>query len=339
MVWRLVWGAIRLLVALAIIVVIAGAWLFWRAMPVYSGAERLPGLSAEVRVWRDGYGVPHIFAASMDDAARALGYLHASERLFQMELQRRVGQGRLAEVFGPDRLGVDKFIRTLGFYREAESSFAALAPWAQKRLQAYADGVNAFLDTHKNALPPEFLIVGDTPEPWKPADSLVWGKLMALQLSANYRLEALRAHLIAKARRRSRRVAVSGREAGRSDHHRCRRSMPTHVARRRHRGRDRRTDRDRPRRLERMGRLRVPHQSPASRSSPTIRTSGSRRRFSGIWRGLSRRDCRSRARRRPERRSSCSARTTGSPGASPPPIPTRRTCSSRRSIRPTPRNT
>ncbi len=198
MVWRLVWGAIRLLVALAIIVVIAGAWLFWRAMPVYSGAERLPGLSAEVRVWRDGYGVPHIFAASMDDAARALGYLHASERLFQMELNRRVGQGRLAEVFGPDRLGVDRFVRTLGFYREAESSFSALAPWAQKRLQAYADGVNAFLDTHKNALPPEFLIVGDTPEPWKPADSLVWGKLMALQLSANYQIEALRAHLIAK---------------------------------------------------------------------------------------------------------------------------------------------
>jgi penicillin G amidase len=195
---RLVWGAIRLVVVLAAVAALAGAYLFWRAMPVYSGAERLPGLSAEVRVWRDDYGVPHIFAASMDDAARALGYLHASERLFQMELNRRVGQGRLAEVFGPDRLGVDRFVRTLGFYREAESSFSALAPWAQKRLQAYADGVNAFLDTHKNALPPEFLIVGDTPEPWKPADSLVWGKLMALQLSANYQIEALRAHLLAK---------------------------------------------------------------------------------------------------------------------------------------------
>jgi penicillin amidase len=198
MVWRLVWGAIRLVVALAVVAVIAGAYLFWRAMPAYSGSEKLPGLSAEVHVWRDGYGVPHIFAASMDDAARALGYLHASERLFQMELSRRVGQGRLAEVFGADRLGVDKFIRTLGLYREAESSFAALPPWAQKRLEAYSDGVNAFLDTHKNALPPEFLIVGDVPEPWKPADSLVWGKLMALQLSANYEFEALRAHLLEK---------------------------------------------------------------------------------------------------------------------------------------------
>ena len=195
MVWRLVWGAIRLVFALVVVAAVAGFYLFWRAMPAYSGSERLPGLSAEVRVWRDGYGVPHIFAASLDDAARALGYLHASERLFQMELQRRVGQGRLAEVFGADRLGVDKFIRTLGLYREAESSFSALSPWAQRRLQAYADGVNVFLESHRNALPPEFLIVGDAPEPWKPANSLVWGKLMALQLSNNYAFESLRARL------------------------------------------------------------------------------------------------------------------------------------------------
>ena len=72
-------------------------------------------------------------------------------------------------------------MRTLGFYREAEASFAALSPLAQKRLQAYADGVNAFLDSHRSALPPEFLITGDRPEPWKPADSLVFGKLLSLR--------------------------------------------------------------------------------------------------------------------------------------------------------------
>ncbi len=193
--WRLIKGVLRLVIALVAVGTLAGAYLFYRAMPTYSGTAKLPGLSAEVRVWRDSYGVPHIFAASMDDAARALGYLHASERLFQMEQQRRVGQGRLAEIFGAERLGVDKFIRTLGFYREAESSFGALSPWAQKRLEAYAGGVNAFLDSHKDALPPEFLIAGDRPEPWKPADSLVWGKLISLELSHNYELEALRAHL------------------------------------------------------------------------------------------------------------------------------------------------
>jgi penicillin G amidase len=195
MMWRWLWRLLRLVVGLVVVAALAGVWLFWRAMPASSGVEKLPGLSAEVRVWRDSYGVPHIFAASMDDAARAQGYVHASERLFQMEVQRRVGQGRLAEIFGPERLGVDKFIRTLGFYREAQSSFEVLSPEAQKRLRAYADGVNAFLDSHRNALPPEFLLVGDRPEPWQPADSMVWGKLMGLELSNNRQLEALRAHL------------------------------------------------------------------------------------------------------------------------------------------------
>src|SRR5208337_678713 len=196
MVWRLVWGAIRLVVALAVVAAIAGAYLFWRAMPAYSGSEKLPGLSAEVHVWRDGYGVPHIFASSMNDAARALGYLHASERMFQMDILRRVGQGRMAEIRGADLLPVDKFIRTLGFYREAETSLSALSPWAQRRLEAYADGVNAFLASH--ALPPEFLLAGDRPEPWRPADSLVIAKLEAYQLSQSFKLKLQRALLLQK---------------------------------------------------------------------------------------------------------------------------------------------
>jgi penicillin amidase len=175
---------------------LASVYLFYRAMPAYSGTERLAGLSTEARVWRDAYGVPHIFANSMDDAARALGYAHASERMFQMDILRRVGQGRMAEIRGPDLLPVDKFIRTLGFYREAETSFSALSPWAQKRLEAYAQGVNVFLASH--ALPPEFLLAGDTAEPWKPADSLVIGKIEAYQLSQNFKLKLLRARLIAK---------------------------------------------------------------------------------------------------------------------------------------------
>ena len=188
--------AIAKFVAVMVVAAAAGGfYLFYRAMPAYSGAAALPGLSAETRVWRDAYGVPHIFAASMDDAARALGYIHASERLYQMEMQRRAGQGRLAEIAGADYVGADRLVRALGFYRLAESSFAALSPWAQARLKAYADGVNAFLASHENALPPEFLILGDAPEPWTPADTLVWGKLASLQLSGNYKLEALRAHL------------------------------------------------------------------------------------------------------------------------------------------------
>ena len=195
---RLLKAALKFLVVLIVVAIGAAAYLFYRAMPAYSGSVALSGLSAETRVWRDGYGTPHIFAANLDDAARALGYLHASERLYQMEINRRVGRGRVAEIAGPDLVNVDRFIRTLGLYPLAQSSFAALSPWAQQRLQAYADGVNAFLDSHRDALPPEFLILGDKPEPWTPADSLVWGKLMSLQLSSNYALESLRARLAQK---------------------------------------------------------------------------------------------------------------------------------------------
>jgi penicillin G amidase len=194
--WRLIKWTASVGFALVFVATLATVYLFYRAMPLYSGTERLPGLSSEARVWRDAYGVPHIFASSMDDAARALGFLQASERMFQMEVMRRVGQGRMAEIRGADLLPVDRFIRTVGFYREAETSFSALSPWAQKRLEAYAEGVNAFLAGHP--LPPEFFLAGDSPEPWKPADSLVIGKLEAYQLSQNFKLKLLRARLVAK---------------------------------------------------------------------------------------------------------------------------------------------
>ena len=196
MAWRLVNWAASLAIALIVLMTLAGGYLFYRAMPAYSGAEKLPGLSAEVRVMRDAHGVPHVFAGSMDDAARALGYLQAGDRMFQMEILRRVGQGRMAEIRGADLLDVDKFIRTLGLYREAESSFSALSPWAQKRLEAYAEGVNAYLRSHP--LPPEFLLAGDRPEPWKPADTLVIAKIEAYQLSQSYKIKLLRARLSRK---------------------------------------------------------------------------------------------------------------------------------------------
>lgn len=194
--------ALPILGVLLVVLLVGGIWvanysktLFEKALPNYAGNENLPGLSSNVHIYRDSYGVPHIFAANVNDAARALGYVHASERLFQMEMQRRAGQGRLSEVIGSDMLGVDKFIRTLGLYGLAESSAASMSPEAQKFFQDYADGVNAWLDSHGDKLPPEFLLLHIKPEHWKIADSVVWGKLMALQLSHNYKLEILRAQL------------------------------------------------------------------------------------------------------------------------------------------------
>jgi penicillin amidase len=197
-VFRALKYVVLILVVIAVAVTGYGAWIFNRALPDTSGSVLLSGLTAPVSVIHDEHGVPHIFARDMNDAARTLGYLHASERLFQMEMNRRAGQGRLSEVLGSDMLGVDKFIRTLGLYQLAAESFDALSPDAQKMVQAYGDGVNTWMATHKNQLPPEFLVLGITPEPWKPADSLVWAKLMALQLSHNYKLEMLRAELMQK---------------------------------------------------------------------------------------------------------------------------------------------
>ena len=194
--------ALRFLIFAIIVALIAGLggaeWLILRAHPKYAGQVSMPGLSTAVRVYRDEHGVPHIFAANINDAARALGFIHADERLFQMEMQRRAGAGQLSEIFGGDTLDVDEYTRTMGFYRLAEKSYAALSPEAKQLFDAYAEGVNQWLATHQNKLPPEFVILGIKPEGWKPADSLVWAKLMALQLSNNYKYEILRARLAGK---------------------------------------------------------------------------------------------------------------------------------------------
>ncbi|MGE3622504.1 MAG: penicillin acylase family protein [Bdellovibrionales bacterium] len=196
---RLLIKVLAVLIVLVLLTALGyGAWVFYRSQPVYSGNVSVPGIMETVRVYRDPHGVPHIFAGGMNDAARALGYIHASERLFQMEMQRRAGAGRLSEIFGEDTLDVDRFVRTLGFYRLAQKTYDNLSPASKELMDAYAAGVNAWLAAHKDKLPPEFFILRLMPEEWKPADSLVWAKLMALQLSANYRREILRLRLAQK---------------------------------------------------------------------------------------------------------------------------------------------
>ncbi|HUA53442.1 MAG TPA: penicillin acylase family protein [Candidatus Sulfotelmatobacter sp.] len=191
-------GLIRALAGL-VIVLLAGAgggYLWLRtSLPQTTGRLALPGLHREVSVFRDADGVPHIFAADDHDAYMALGFVHAQDRLFQMDFQRRLGAGRLAEVLGAGAVGIDRTMRTLGLQRAAEASLASLSPEVRAALQAYADGVNGFLETRSGALPPEYYVLRTAPEPWRPADSLLWGRLMAITLSGNWRGEALRARL------------------------------------------------------------------------------------------------------------------------------------------------
>ncbi len=194
-------GAVWLLLVLA--AALGGGYLWLRTgLPTLEGQVALPGLSAETRVIRDADGVPHIFAATRRDALSALGYVHAQDRLFQMEMMRRLGRGRLSEAIGQPGLDGDRLMRTLGIAARAEQDFAALDDETRAELLAYAQGVNAFIAAEgadwSSAWPPEFYLLGQGPEPWTPADSLIWGKLMAMSLSGNWRDEAVRARLTAQ---------------------------------------------------------------------------------------------------------------------------------------------
>lgn len=184
-------------IVLIVVILIAAVLLWLRTTgPGSDSTLRVAGLTAPVTIERDGYGIPTIIAANAGDAMFALGFLHAEERLFQMELIRRAGAGRLSELFGPAALPTDKYMRTLGLYRAAEAEYRNLSPDTRADLDAYVAGVNAWLTQRSVALPPEYYLIRARPEPWKPADSLVWGKLMSLQLAGNFRDELLRARLL-----------------------------------------------------------------------------------------------------------------------------------------------
>src|SRR6185437_16956625 len=171
-----------LAVVLLLVVGAGSGWLWLRSsLPVSDGTLALPGLEESVRIGRDAHGIPTIRASSEHDADFALGFLHAQDRLFAMDMMRRYGAGRLSEVFGARTVSIDRTMRTFGLYRAAAAQLEGLSPAVRAALDAYSAGVNAFLATRHGALPPEYYLLGARPEPWQPADSLVWGKIMDLQ--------------------------------------------------------------------------------------------------------------------------------------------------------------
>jgi penicillin amidase len=167
-----------------------------RSLPKTSGRVRLAGIGAQAEVRRDRWGVPHIYAETDADLFFALGYVHAQDRLWQLELNRRTGHGRLAEVFGPVALSSDSFIRTLGFSRLAHQEQALLDDETRMIMEAYVRGVNAHIEQNLSRLPLEFGVLGFQPQPWCVADLLVWPKVMALSLSANWTAELFNARLV-----------------------------------------------------------------------------------------------------------------------------------------------
>ena len=166
-----------------------------RALPVIDGSLAVAGLTREVRIERDANGVPTIDAQSFEDAAFGLGFVHAQDRLWQLETHKRIGAGRLAEAFGPGALDNDKFLRALGVRRAAAAQWQHASAESRRLIEAYGAGINAFLRDHLRARPPEFLILGIQPSPWQPVDTLAWSVMMAYDLGSNWATELLRLRL------------------------------------------------------------------------------------------------------------------------------------------------
>jgi len=175
-------------IILVVLLIMVGAvlYLYFKSHSQTSGTVYLRGLKGDVVITRDKHGIPHIVAKSSDlDAFYALGYVHAQDRFWQMEFQRHVVQGRLSELFGSATIEQDKYLRTWGFYRAAQTSWQSLSPQSKAIAQSYADGVNAFLSQKRYPL--QMIILNDTHEPWTAIDSIAWEKMLAWDLQNTWK--------------------------------------------------------------------------------------------------------------------------------------------------------
>ncbi|MCZ8257274.1 MAG: penicillin acylase family protein [Polaromonas sp.] len=185
------------LLVLVLLAAAAAAIYVYRAFPALDGELKVGGLLAPVAVARDAADVTHIKAQSPRDAWFALGYVHAQERGWQLEFNRRVMHGELSEAFGPATLETDKLLRTLGIARAAERQWHNLPAEGRDAMQAYSDGINSFYANSSQALSPEFHLLGVKPggpsgKAWSPTDSLAWSLMMALDLGGNWGTEFAR---------------------------------------------------------------------------------------------------------------------------------------------------
>jgi len=168
--------------------------LLRRPLARTGGRLHLPGLQNEVEIIRDRWGVPHIYARNLQDLVFAQGFVHAQDRLWQMDFHRRLVAGRLSEVMGQPTVAADRWLRILGMRRVAEQEVALLDDEIRAHMEAYAAGVNARIA--QGRLPVEFSLLRYRPEPWVVADSLAWIKMMSWGLSVNWESEILRARLM-----------------------------------------------------------------------------------------------------------------------------------------------
>jgi penicillin amidase len=163
-----------------------------------TGTVNLKGLTSETSVYKDDFGVPHIIAENEKDLYFSLGYIHARDRLWQMDIARRVAQGRLAEIFGKDVIAYDKLFRTIGINKIAAKLSSGISEKTKNLLESYSNGVNRFISENSNKLPLEFDILNYKPEPWTPENSLMITRLMGWELNISWYTDYTFAELVNK---------------------------------------------------------------------------------------------------------------------------------------------
>lgn len=186
---------------LTILLLVVGGiawWFFLRPLPQIDGVASLPGLQNQVTVERDIWGIPHVRATSLADMAEAQGYVMAQDRLWQMDLLRRVARGQLSEIVGSAAIPLDKQFRLLRFAPAAERDVALFDDESRTVMEAYSRGVNRFMEQHRNNLPVEFKLLKYHPSPWQPSDSLAIAGYMYETLTDTWQDELDRAQVIAR---------------------------------------------------------------------------------------------------------------------------------------------
>lgn len=171
-------------------------WRIQRCTPQLDGTLTLPGLEQPVEIRRDKHGIPHIYAQSQADLLRAQGFIHAQDRLWQMEQNRRIARGTLAEIFGEAALEADRFSRIVGLWRAAEAELNVIDDETRQLLAHYAEGVNAYMAQRPGRLAAEFNLLRVQPEPWTVLDTIGYGKVVGWALSLNWESELTRLLLV-----------------------------------------------------------------------------------------------------------------------------------------------
>lgn len=188
-------------ISFIIIFIVAGA-IFYNmlssSLPAYQGIITSSKIISDIEIYRDSFAVPYIFAENDNDAAFALGYVHAQERLFTMDFIRRAGEGRLSEILGDEAVPFDNMFRTVGIKRNILRNYSRIDPSVISLLQSYSDGVNAYIEERKGNYSIEFDVLGYQPEKWKPLHSLIIIKMMAWELNMSWWTDLTFSELIQK---------------------------------------------------------------------------------------------------------------------------------------------